>query len=210
MQALAVFLLWGYVHFTYIMNPEDCLKDVTQRPFPLDVILQVEVYSNDSELWEERQKAIEQLYLDLYNRSHTVYESDGRATYTRDKLMEKSCQRSLLVNWTGAHGLCLFILNFFNTTLEIASVYEEAYLDNEQVMDTDTAELENDSEDENGNPVQDSCHVKDIFLNRRDIAPDPNIPIQLIGVPKEKREEVKAAVFDKNYTLFELFTFYGM
>ena len=40
-QAMVTLSFWSYVHFTYIVEPEDCLMDVKERPFPSHEILQV-------------------------------------------------------------------------------------------------------------------------------------------------------------------------
>lgn len=58
-------VLWAYVHFTYIINAEDCLEQITDRPFPYDVILQVETFTNTSKLWRRRELAVIELYESL-------------------------------------------------------------------------------------------------------------------------------------------------
>lgn len=108
MQALLTLFVWGYVHFTYIVNSEDCLVNVTERPFPQDVILQVEVYSNTTELWHEREGALHAMYKKMYNRSHVPSES---STYLNTGWIKSYCETSLLINLTGTRYFCQWILS---------------------------------------------------------------------------------------------------
>ena len=32
---------WSYVHYMYVVEPEDCLTDIVERPFSYEDILQV-------------------------------------------------------------------------------------------------------------------------------------------------------------------------
>eukprot|EP00731_Ephydatia_muelleri_P018618 Em0011g658a len=63
--ALMVGLLWWYVHWAYILYPDNCLLHVAPRSLPPDTILQVEAYSNNSELWALRQQVALKRYRKL-------------------------------------------------------------------------------------------------------------------------------------------------
>ena len=91
-QAIGTLCLWGYVHFTYIVEPDDCLKDITERPFPYDEILQVEVYTNSTELWSKRQALLLELSASL-----THYRSDKNLT--SDTLSEEEIDADLANGW---------------------------------------------------------------------------------------------------------------
>ena len=43
-------------------NPANCLHEIAEEPIPRDIILQVEVYSNSTTVWKERQYALTDLY----------------------------------------------------------------------------------------------------------------------------------------------------
>jgi hypothetical protein len=46
LQAIATLYIWSYVHLTYVVDPEDCLTDVKERPLSYEVILQVSLLLN--------------------------------------------------------------------------------------------------------------------------------------------------------------------
>ncbi len=97
-QALLTLCVWGYVHNSYIINPSDCLTGITQHPFPPDVILQVEVYSNHSFLWNKRNQALhgllieKQRELDARNRNENdtmeILVNSSRPNFCNYSLME--------------------------------------------------------------------------------------------------------------------------
>lgn len=203
LQAFVILLLWGYIHFTYILSSEDCLLNVTKRPFPSDVILQVEVYSNNSELWNKRQKAIEQLYYKMYSRSCPVVNSDATPGLTREELVQKLCESNRFVNWTRTHYLCQFMLDVLYTSVEFLNAYDKASSNRGHAWQSGEVKHRNKS------PLPNVCSVKDIFWNEREYLDDTRVPIELVGIPKKKRDEIKSAIFVRNYTLFEVFDYYG-
>ncbi|XP_065904120.1 membralin-like isoform X2 [Dysidea avara] len=54
--ALVVLFLWGYTHFVFVKDPENCIPHVEH--LPSDMILQIEIYHNSTQLWKYRNKAI--------------------------------------------------------------------------------------------------------------------------------------------------------
>ena len=207
-------MLWGYVHFTYIVSSEDCLLNVTERPLPPDVILQVEVYSNDSELWAVRHKAVEELYFKMYNRSCPADGSGRKMKLTREELVNKSCEANRFVNWTGAHYLCQFMVEVLYMSVEFLNAYDKGYSDKDHTLqsqeEVDEGVMQHDDDDVRHSQSTGVCSVKDIFWDGRDYSHDLNVPVQLVDMPRMKREEIKAALFNRKYTLFELFDYYGM
>ena len=51
--------LWGYSHFVFVKDPENCIPDIGK--VQSDVIFQIEVYRNTTMLWKQRNKAITRL-----------------------------------------------------------------------------------------------------------------------------------------------------
>ena len=80
------------MHFTYIVEPEDCLREIKERPFPYDEILQVEVYTNTTDLWNKRQAFLVELYDSLSHR-----QSDDHS-YSDAVAEEETDEISLLTN----------------------------------------------------------------------------------------------------------------
>ena len=60
-QALTTIFLWGYTHFVFVKDPENCISHVEQ--LQSDVIIQIEVYRNSTALWKQRTKAITRLVI---------------------------------------------------------------------------------------------------------------------------------------------------
>lgn len=53
--------LWGYTHFVFVKDPENCIPGTGQ--LERDVIIQIEVYHNSTTLWKQRNKAITRLII---------------------------------------------------------------------------------------------------------------------------------------------------
>lgn len=85
-QAIGTLGLWGYVHFTYIVEPDDCLKEITERPFPYDEILQVEVYTNSTELWSKRQALLLELHVSASLTHHQLDKDLTSDTKTEEEM----------------------------------------------------------------------------------------------------------------------------
>jgi hypothetical protein len=72
----------------YVVEPEDCLTDIMERPFPYEDILQVEVYSNSTELWLKRQSLLMEMYdspLDVDTES-IVSQNDDKEEKVQNEL----------------------------------------------------------------------------------------------------------------------------
>ena len=80
------------MHFTYIVDPEDCLSEIEEQPFPYDEILQVEVYTNTTDLWNKRQAVLVELYGTLSHRQSDDY------SYSDAVTEEETDEISLLTN----------------------------------------------------------------------------------------------------------------
>lgn len=48
--------LWGYSHFVFVKDPENCIPDIGKLQG--DIIIQIEVYRNSTTLWKQRNKAV--------------------------------------------------------------------------------------------------------------------------------------------------------
>lgn len=189
--------LWGYVHFTYIVNSEDCLINITERPFPNDVILQVEVYSNTSDVWQERENALQE----LYDRTHNKRRVAGRKFKENTGLLSMDwirnfCETSFVVNLTGTNFLCQLIL------AELFNVYDSTE------GGTSINNIENST-------IEDSMSVCEIGSNstcrHRDFY---DRMIRNIEMPSkthfhDDRLLTEAEFFSKNYTLYDLMEYYS-
>lgn len=166
------------------MNSEDCLVNITERPFPKDVILQVEVYNNKSEIWLEREKALQDLYNRMYNRSH-IHNIDDRGSrhFMSTGWIRDYCETSLFINLTGARFFCQLILTELGGS------------------EDSTMEL-NYTEARDGVPdsMWDSCAKEDLndYINR-----------YYKETSMEKEKLSISAFYSKNYTLYDLMEFYS-
>ncbi|CAI8025541.1 Membralin [Geodia barretti] len=124
--AILTLSLWSYVHMKYVVEQEDCLTDIKDRPFSFDVILQVEVYSNTTELYYFAKKYSSQSTKNMttstlkmdgenYGKDTNAAERDGESD------QNKSEQLSINVEHDGYEQLSLFeILDIY--TLKLYSV----------------------------------------------------------------------------------------
>lgn len=183
-------LLWGYVHFTYIISSEDCLINVSKRPFPHDVILQVEVYSNTSEIWYEREKALQDLYHKIYDRSQSqdFNKESERNHFFSTGWIKDYCESSFFINLTGTNFYCQFILtelfNFSNTKLN---------------GENPVKNIEPVSGEDNNKCAQENFYewiskAKMTSANQKCIT---------------EAELTIAAFYSRNYSLYDLFDLYG-
>ena len=53
--------LWGYTHFVFVKDPENCIPDIGQ--LQSDIIIQIEVYHNSTTVWKQRNKAVTRLII---------------------------------------------------------------------------------------------------------------------------------------------------
>ena len=106
--------MWSYIHNTYIIEPVDCLDQFTSRPFPGDIILQVEVYTNSSFLWQQRLLELDALY-EAYNSNNYSYENvpESSVNESDESTLVKEYCSSLLPNVTRAHFLCHALFDNF-------------------------------------------------------------------------------------------------
>ena len=168
------------------MNSEDCLVNITDRPFPKDVILQVEVYNNKSEIWLEREQALQNLYNRMYSRSH-VHSNDDDVDSISTFWIRDYCETSLFINLTGARLFCQLILNeLFGVSKDstIESDYTEPWDDKVSIPDS----MQNTCPKENLNDYITRCYKETIM---------------------EKEKLSIAAFYSKNYTLYDLIEFHS-
>ena len=204
-QALLTLFLWGYVHFTYIMSSEDCLVSITDRPFPRDIILQVEVYSNTSEVWHEREKALE----NLYNSIHSNRQEEFRdQEFNRIDWIEDFCEKNLLINLTGTKLFCAFILyELYSNGKDDGNMLrdEEVSLQNigvENVSQVDGDSPETKESDYVEMPFTYNNHSENV-ISKSNTSLESNTDSHL--TEEERRNEFYA----KNRSLYELFDYYS-
>ena len=95
------------------MYPGDCLEQITKRPFPYDVILQVEAFTNSSPLWRRRELAIAELYQSIqeheikFNTADRKQLQTEQSSLTEDSAMEQGLH-SQICNFLAVFGLQLF------------------------------------------------------------------------------------------------------
>lgn len=202
LQALLTLFLWGYVHYTYIVSSQDCLANITERPFPHDVILQVEVYSNSSEIWYQREKSLQDLSIKIYNESvfdHNIRKKSKTGIFLHTNWIKDYCESSFFVNLTGTSFFCQLILEELFTSGEA----------NDDRMETNSGVLENTG----------TVGVRDTSVSSS--CPQENF-YDAIGVLSESTtkhhfdhknylnaESARAAFYSKNYTLYDLIQFYS-
>lgn len=196
MQAVLVLILWGYIHFTYIVSSEDCLVNTTERPFPRDVILQVEVYSNTSEIWNEREKALLRGYNALYRNQ--VSDVDSRELLSTIWIRDY-CESNMIVNLTGTNYFCQLIL------AELVDFSELEY----SVKGNRGSDTSEKLEEQEEVMVKNSCARKkfsDFWITKKVGVCVPMFNTDRVTqLSVEEDESTKATFYSKNYTLFDLF-----
>ena len=95
------------------MYPGDCLEQITERPFPYDVILQVEAFTNSTPLWRRRELAIAELYQSVQEHEIKFNTADRKQLQTeQSSLIEDSAMEqgldSQICNFLAVFGLQLF------------------------------------------------------------------------------------------------------
>lgn len=166
------------------MNSEDCLVNFTERPFPKDVILQVEVYHNKSEIWLEREQAVQ----DLYNRMYIHNDDDDMdSRYFSTGWIRDYCETSPFINLTGARLFCQLILN------ELFGATKDSTMEPDYKEPRDAKVSVPDS-------MKDSCAKENLndYISR-----------YYEETIMEKEELSIAAFYSKNYTLYDLIEFYS-
>ena len=184
------------------MGSEDCLHNMTQRPFPSDVILQVEVYSNDSDLWLKRQTKVQQIYNDIYRGSCS---SDKSRSLTREEFLAETCSFGGIWSWIGLPHACRLSMSVIFSGLELVdtvSNYDNFKQDKEDVNQKHVNQVQqkkrrNSVNDTRGKLMSDICPKTDIFS--RSSSKDS------VVISRYDKGD-----FGKNYTLFDLFDYYGM
>ena len=169
------------------MNSEDCLVNVTDHPFPRDVILQVEVYSNTSEIWNQREKVLLHRYKNKYRRRDLDKDS-------RD-FVKEYCESNMIVNLTGTNYFCQLLL------AELIEFTEDEFADNEESLDLD---------DLIGRSAEGSCAKKlwtNDWVDKRVGYCSIIKPSRGGTVRSGVEEDITAAGL--NYTLLDLFDSYS-
>ena len=202
------FLLWSYIHFTYIMGSEDCLHSITHRPFPSDVILQVEVYSNDTELWLKRQYKIDQIYNDIYSKSCPADSGAKKhrfSQFTRDEFVAESCNFNGIMNSMVLQYVCHITMDIVYTSLELMDIFNDHIEQNMLGKDSIAASTRN------GPSLKSSPHITRSKPSPPDMCPKIDIFITTYKKEHDDLHHIPSRKdFGKNYTLFELFDYYGM
>jgi len=179
---------------------------MTRQPFPSDVILQVEVYTNDSELWLKRQNKVQQIYNDVYRGSCPSNGDRKTRSLTREEFLAESCSFSGIWSWTGLPQACSLSMNMIFTGLELVDTmskyndFEEKVnqkQENNQIKHKRKRTSANSTKSKHS--VTNICPKMDIFM--KDSSRDS------VAVPQYIPSK---GDFGKNYTLFDLFDYYGM
>ena len=169
------------------MNPEDCLLNMTARPFPQDVILQVEVYSNTSEVWQERERTLQHM---MRNESG---EKDLRSLLNVE-WARSYCETSFIVNLTGTKYFCHLMIT---ELLKVTGSDQDAVDEDENVLTG--IPVHNTSTEKEHKGVSELVEsVREKFFN-----------VIKKYVKSMKRRKSMMAFYSKNYTLLDIFGKYG-
>lgn len=112
------------------MYPGDCLEQITERPFPYDVILQVEAFTNSTPLWRRRELAIAELYQSAQEREIKFNTTDRKQLQTEESLLTEDSDmeqglNSHICNFLAVFGIQLFC-NSSVPDLSEGSEFEDA------------------------------------------------------------------------------------
>ena len=192
------------MHYTYIVNSEDCLVNITERPFPQDVILQVEVYSNISEVWQERERAMQELYDHMYTKkdSEKKFSSRGDGGFLSIVWIRDFCEANFVVNLTGTNFFCQLLLS------ELFSV--NGYIGDSTFKDVDDAlDNRNDVDEFSSNDAMNStltCGRRSFYHIIR-ISDLSSVDGVCFGDDSEMIS--RADFFSKNFALYDLIEVYS-
>lgn len=220
-QALLTLFVWGYVHFTYIVNPKDCLLNVTDRPFPQDAIIQVEVYSNTSEIWLYREKALQDMYNKMYIKSH-VEDFDRKSKSKSTAWIKDYCGTSFIINLTGMNFFCQLILSEIFKTLGVdknsggVTTGAEDSTEDKAAEDSITMDEEDSvTTDAGGNSIKDvTVNTLDGNSGHTSEATARETFYDMIFRGSTSRNSDRddfstTSFYSKNFTLYDLFEFYS-
>ena len=225
LQAILTLSVWGYVHYSYMLHPTDCLGQVTQRPFPRDVILQVEVYSNGSYLWEKRNQALLNLYETISSKSlrdHLLDDlnSNTTAETSEDNLSNPKQDLNEVKEWSEYYCdyslLDLLGLRSFCKTLVDIAEQSNANADDQVTVDPspdESLESTPNVSSENEENYLDAELIGTKFNLTEDSETVPQV--DFLGVEVEEdlegkwRKMAHTAFYAENRTLYELFDFYS-
>ena len=196
LQALLVLFLWGYVHFAYIVSSEDCLVNITERPFPRDVIFQVEVYSNTSDIWSERAKALLHEYTKLYSHHNS---NENSREFLSTLWIREYCESNMIVNLTGTNYFCQLIL------AELLDFTEAEYSENGGR--TESSYIVDSAVQSGTCPRLRFDHLINKKLDVCVLKEAVNSGMQRSYLNIEEEELARATFYSKNYTLFDLFNY---
>lgn len=112
------------------MYPGDCLEQITERPFPYDVILQVEAFTNSTPLWRRRELAIAELYQLAQEHEIKFNTTDRKQLQTEESALTEDSDmkqglNSHICNFLAVFGLQLFC-NSSVPDLSQSSEFEDA------------------------------------------------------------------------------------
>ena len=222
MQASLTLLVWGYIHFTYIVNSKDCLLNLTDRPLPQDTIVQVEVYANSSEIWFHRERALQDMFKKKYNEDNQVPETDRKQRSMTDEWIRDYCGTSFLVTLTGTKFFCQLILTEFFKALDNSpkNSTEESNTAGATEQSSDTTEEDNEgvegvSTDADEENVRKEEEDKFGWHYSSDISNSTSARITFYDVVmgsghRDPYADLAASSFySKNHTLYDLFDFYS-
>lgn len=191
-----VLFLWGYVHFTYIVSSEDCLVNITERPFPRDVIFQVEVYSNTSDIWSERGKALLHEYTKLYSHHDS---NENTREFLSTIWIRDYCESNMIVNLTGSNYFCELLL------AELLDFTEAEYSENGG--GTESSYIFDSAVQGNTCPQMRFDQLIDKKLDMCISKEAINSEVKSSFLSTEEEELAKSTFYSKNYTLFDLFNY---
>jgi hypothetical protein len=208
LQAFLTLFVWGFIHFTFIVNAKDCLLNATERPIPQDTIVQVEVYANTSEIWRHREKALK----DMFNKMYDNRIQDRRPVGRSDAWIRDYCGTSFLINLTGTNFFCQLILAEFFRSLEGSSTVvgdsggvttgAEDAIENNNTLEGD---MEYDVAADTGEDVKS-------YLASPTTARENFFDVVVRGGcchDKDYVDSTATLFYSKNYTLYDLFEFYS-
>lgn len=190
------------------MSSEDCLVNITERPFPSDVILQVEVYSNTSDIEHERERFLLNMYNKKYNRTSNDASSNPESTkFLNTSWIAEYCEANFIVSFTGTKFFCQFVLSELYNSIhaDAANRSEEIFPEGREGSGVSLSAGSNTSD-----PVLLNDYSRDnssitVPMSGGNLSSD-----DVEGVQFNAEEELSYDVFSaKNRTLYEIFDYYS-
>ncbi len=213
------------------------------------------MYSNSSELWLRREKTVQKIYNDIYNRTCSNGDDTNVQDNSREEFVAEFCNFSGIWNWIGIQHVCHFGVNGLYLGLDLLDSFSDK-ISSEESTDF-VGNIPQGTQDDSNGETQETTATEDIVGNmgqekpkswqditesltqetQEDIVTNSTAVNMSQGINESSADEESGSKhnkcpnldlligkeyilggnsrpnrtdFGKNYSLFDLFEYYGM